>query len=181
MATCQVIPGGRRKLFWSTQPDACGASQDCGRSCGNPGLAFDQDTGEERTISNSNWVRGLAINMLMTDGKRPGIPCGYTPGGQAGHWSESYANGDLIGTLLRTIEPGGRVVEITALVKAHVESTMQRLVSRGVALKIETEVTYAGSGRFLIGVSILGTNNQMTKVGITAERMTNAWIWSADQ
>lgn len=181
MVACQTIPGGRRKLFWATQPDACGSSQDCGNSCGVPGLAYVPDTGEQKTIATSDWVRGLILNMLMTDGRRPGNNCGYAPNGQGGHWSESYSNGDTIGTLLRTVESSGRISELIALLRAHVESTMQRLIKRGVAISVEVNVMYLGNSRFQIGISALGTNNQMNKVGMTAERMTNAWIWSADQ
>ena len=175
MATCVTTAIGRRKLFWATQPDAAGEDALCGANCGRPGLTLDGSS-----LSTENWIRGLAINMLMTDGREPNTECGYTPGAQGGHWSESYMSVmATVGTLVRTVKPAGRTQELTALVKGYVEATLARLVTRGVASSIEVEVKYQGSGRFLVDAQIIGTSGEVSKVGISGQRLANGWVWES--
>lgn len=177
MVACNTSASNRRKLFWATQPEACGSSYECGASCGKPGLGFEDDNLGNRTLLTTDWLRGLILNMLMTDGRRLDNECGYNPNGIGGHWSESYGGG-AIGTLIRTIEPKGSINQLTALIQAHAESTMSRLVTRGVALKVNCVASYIGSGKFSLAIEVFGRNNQVSKVGLSADRLSNGWIWS---
>lgn len=204
MATCQVPAGSRRRLFWATQPSACGTRQTCGYECGIPGLSYSKgslydcndgafgcppaterpeclpdDAIGPRSILTTDWVRGLIINMLMTDGKLPDIPCGYRPGGQGGHWSSSYIEqgSPEIGTLMRTVDAVGRVQDSVSLIASFAKATLQRLVQRGVALAVEVTGVYLGSGKMRLDIIVSGRNGDEARVGIDAARTTNGWVW----
>lgn len=173
MVDCIPSAAGRRNLFWATQPDAGGSFTHCDGDCGYPGFVQDGSS-----LVSTDWLRGLIINMLMTDGKEPDTRCGYTAGAQGGHWSESYMTGAaVVGTLIRSIGPQGRVTETTALLKAYAQSTLDRLIERGVASTVECTVAYKGVGRFALDVEVRGVANDLAKVGLTGERLTNGWIW----
>jgi phage gp46-like protein len=180
MTTCSIQPQNRRRLFWSTQPDSCSTDDTsnnvCGFDCGRPGLKF-TDTDGTSSISTDNWIRGLALNMLMTDARREDTNCGFTPGGQGGHWSESYMSGDRVGTLLRTIDSSGSVAQLRSLVAAYAKATLERLVTRGVATRVEVAAEYLGSGRFQLAAEIYGTENGTARVGLAAQRLTEGWVW----
>lgn len=177
MAACGTGAVGRRRLFWATQPDACGEDQDCFQDCGRPGFKV-ETTDEGLTFSTDEWLRGLIINMLMTDGRRPASACGYSPGGRGGHWSESYMGSNAgVGTLLRTVEPGGSVVELRALLAAHAQSTLGRLVARGVAVSTNTTAEYLGNGRFRLIIEVIGINNEISRIGLSGDRLANGWVW----
>lgn len=207
MAICESPAGSRRKLFWATQPDACGSeSSNCGLTCGIPGLVFtansiyndgnscrcclpatvnrdceQPDTRPAQTsIATDNWVRGLIINMLMTDGKKPDTPCGYPAGTQGGHWSSSYikTGSQEIGTLARTIKPSGRIDQQVALLGAYINATVQRLVERGVAISVDVATKYAGSGIVDCDITVIGTRGNDARVGIKAEKTSNGWVWN---
>lgn len=186
MATCNQEIGDRRRLFWATQPTE--GRELCGFSCGLPGLSvIDRHCDEEldcegaASIDTTNWVRGLIINMLMTDGRKADSQCGYRPGAQGGHWSSSYIEqgDDTIGTLIRTVETSGRVNELRALVTAYARSTLERLVARGVATKIEVATEYLGSGRFALDIEVYGVSSGVTKVGFVGERLSEQWVWDS--
>lgn len=205
MAVCQTPAGSRRRLFWSTQPDACGSEEVCGAGCGVPGLSYtsqtnstcgsgcqccppatvnlncpDQYVGTRQTgIATNDWLRGLIINMLMTDGRLPDTQCGYTPGSQGGHWSSSYiASGPTdVGTLMRSVPAFGRVNDQVNMVKSYAQATLERLVERGVAFSVTTEAKYLGNMRMQLDVTVLGRKDGEAKVGITGARLTNGWVW----
>jgi phage gp46-like protein len=200
MAVCNESSPHRRRLFWATQPELCvpafappknlyteecpqppaPVANNCGFQCGRPGLQVQQMVCQDcdgATISTENWVRGLAINMLMTDGRAQDTSCGYRPGSQGGHWSESYMAGDSVGTLLRTIPPQGRVIEAQALLTAYAKATLERMVTRGVANRIEVTTAYLGDGRFQQDIEIYGTSYGDAKVGLAASRAVNEWVW----
>lgn len=178
MAVCSVPAATRRKKFWATQPDSCGRNEVCGNECGQPGLLF-MASGTSKTISTDAWLRGLIINMLMTDGKSPDTPCGYRPGSQGGHWSESYiSNGPAsVGTLLRRVPPTGSMNESMALIVAFAQETLGRLVSRGVAEVITVAGKYLGQGRMQLDVTVQGRGNENVNVGVIAKRLANGWVW----
>lgn len=192
----------RRRLFWATQPDGCGTVAGCGLDCGSPGLAFDDcferddltcvEFGEDpttgvvsigkpiqRTIATNDWVRGLAINMLMTDGRRPDRTCGYNPRGQGGHWSESFDRGPApgIGSLMLQTDAATSVNETQNLIVAFAQSTLDRLVARGVAQRVDVTGEYLGNNRFQIIADIIGLGNNSARVGVTGERLSNGWVW----
>lgn len=188
MADCENTALGRRRRFWATQTDACGQDVDgCQNTCGRPGLSF-LDTAEGRTIETSGYINGLVMNMLMTDGKQLDRTCGYAPGAQGGHWSESYievgqatAGASDIGTLIRSIAPSGSIDEIRSILQAHAEATLARLITRGVALRVDTSVTYQGDGIFAVDVEIFGIDNTLARVGLSAARLEQGWIWAGEQ
>lgn len=203
MVTCQTPAGSRRRLFWATQPDGCGSNPVCGYQCGVPGLAYAKsylydcnpnalpcppatnnpacppDTLGPRSISTDEWVRGLIINMLMTDGRSPDTPCGYRPGSQGGHWSSSYIETGPtdIGTLMRTVPPVGRVQETVTLVSSYAKATLQRLIARGVAATVDVNGVYLGEGRMRLDITVIGRGGDTTRVGIDGARLTNGWVW----
>jgi len=160
-----------RKLFWATQPETCGTAPDCGASCGQPGLELQPDG----TIATGGWLRSLILNMLLTDGRLPDTDCGYRPGGQMGHWSESYVLGD-IGSLLRTAHSTGTIAETITALRANAEATLARLVSRAVAVKVEVDVAYLGNMRFSLDITVFGSTSK-ARVGLTGSRLDNSWIW----
>jgi len=179
MAICSVPVATRRKLFWATQPDACGSNEICGADCGSPGLSF-INSPDGKTISTADWLRGLVINMLMTDGKLNDSECGYRPGSQGGHWSESYIETGpaTVGTLMRSVPATGRINDGVNMIAAMAQSTLQRLIARGVALKVEVTSRYLGNGRMQLNVEIFGRGNESVNVGINAARIINGWVWN---
>lgn len=177
MDNCISPPGSRRRLFWATQPDACGSEERCSLNCGDPGLEFNEDG---NGFSTENWIRGLIINMLMTDGRKDDTACGFKPGAQGGHWSSSYIESGPpdIGTLIRDIPPTGRVNDHVLLVVAYARATLERLVSRGVALSVDVSGAYVGDGRINLDIIVNGRRDDETRVGLSGSRMENGWIWS---
>lgn len=180
----------RRRRFWATQPDACPdiTATVCASDCGQPGLVLDEmpadpaavDQTPFRTVSTDEWVRGLAINMLMTDGRRPDRICGYPPRGLGGHWSETFDDGATpgIGTLMFDIDPTASVNETTNLISAFAQATLDRLVDRGVAVRVDVEASYLGGNVFQITADIIGLGNNSARVGVTGERLSNGWVWN---
>lgn len=201
---CNLPPGSRRRLFWATQPDACGVALNCGAECGAPGLAYSvnrnrcgagcsccppatddpscppPDVVTDRSISTEGWLRGLIINMLMTDARQVDTVCGYRPGSQGGHWSESYIQGGAagVGTLMRTVPATGRVQGGINLVTAFAQATLQKLVDRGVALGVNVTSSYLGGGRMMLDVVVQGRVDGEARVGLTGSRMANGWVWN---
>jgi phage gp46-like protein len=173
---CITSSPDRRRLFWATQPGACGADQTCVGECGVPGLAFQS----EGVIASSGWLSGLIINMLMTDGRLPDTECGYRPGAQGGHWSESYIQGNAasVGTLLRKVPTTGTVREGLNLIVAHARATIDRLVQRGVALSVDVQGSYAGNNVMVLEITVRGTGAiGDARVGVSAARTPQGWIW----
>lgn len=178
MVLCVESTVGRRRLFWATQPGACGVEATCTSDCGIPGFELETANGQG-SISTDDWLRGLMINMLMTDGRMADTACGYNPNGQGGHWSESYISaGDGIGTLMRTIPPAGRVQALEAQLAAYAKQTLQKLVSRGVARSVDVVVKYVSGGNFSVNASVFGVDSRTSKVGLSAQRLDNGWIWN---
>lgn len=205
MANCLTPAGSRRRLFWATQPDACGNNEVCGYNCGVPGLSYtssylydcnggcqccppatiDPNCPEhagvvsQTSIATTQWLRGLIINMLMTDGRKPDTRCGYRPGSQGGHWSSSYIETGPtdIGTLVRDLPNVGRIQESVNLVVAYAKATLDRLIERGVALSVEVDGLYLGGGKVQLNITVLGRTDGEAKVGISGARVQNGWVW----
>src|SRR5688572_27723175 len=94
---CNVSISDRQRTFWTTQ--ACSTGELCNDKCDDVnGLKVVDANGGYATIDNSNYVRSLALNILLTDGRRPDAPCGWKPGARGGHWSDSYRSGEYSGT-----------------------------------------------------------------------------------
>lgn len=185
---CSIDPVGRRRIFWSTQPD-CGSVEACpGQTCGVPGLKRDAvsdcATGAPvdapcATISNAEWVRGLIINILATDARKDDTECGWRPGQRGGHWSEAYIpqGPKRIGSRIRQLPQRCAINEILNLVKAYALDDLSVLTLWGVASEIQVETRYVGNNSILLAITAIGRDAQVINVGMTATRTANAWIW----
>lgn len=196
---CQVPVNSRRRFFWATQPDACGTNEVCGNDCGSPGLGVVQNCNPQscdptqdpncppvdnttKTFATTEWLRGLIINMLMTDGLLPDTECGYRPGSQGGHWSESYiadafGGPTIIGTLMRTPVATRTVQEAINLIVAYAKDTMSRLVARGVAISVDVTGSYIGGGRMKLDILVRGRTDGEARVGLVGQRLAQGWVW----
>lgn len=182
MAECNVPVQGRRKIFWTTQPDACGVTHHCHNDCGSSGLRSFVPQGQKgRTFATDNYVRGLAINIILTDARKEDRACGYRPGAIAGHWSDSYReDGKGAGTNLRDIPLTYTTSESIQLIQAYMQLSLQKLVDYGVAQSVTVAVKYAGRNNFQADIDIISTDGQNSKVGITGTRMENSWVWGSN-
>lgn len=203
---CRPVAPDRTRTFWTTQPDACGTGDLCGTECGRPGLSIIRThldncgicaccgvnpwqpfgpcpTPREqspRTIANTDWVRSLALNMLLTDARKADTSCGRRPGSLNGHWSESFVeDGTKLGTALRYIDVSqGGIRDIMVKVKVALTETLQKLVSYGVAAKVDVDVTYAGRGLISAAVDILIVHSGMnSNVALSGSYVSNQWAW----
>lgn len=183
---CTITDPCKRKLFWATQPDACKPETDeCGNECARLGLRF-LDTKSSisgpvtgRTIDVFNWVRGLAINILMTDGEVDETDCGVRPGLRGGHWSQIFAgDGATFGTTIRKQSIPCSVVEAPQTVAAILQYQLGRLVTYGVAKAVMVTAKYVGRGVVAVNIDIIGENGSTARVAINGSRIANAWVWA---
>lgn len=181
MVQCNGPVTGRRKLFWTTQPAACGVQTDCVGDCGSSGLLSyvpEGRTDNARTFRTNDYVRSLALNILLTDGRKEDKACGYRPGSRGGHWSDSFRTDGLSsGTNVRYLQPQKSINDTVLLVQEHLRVSMQKLVNYGVATAVSVTCTYAGNGIIDAVIIIIGTNGQTSRVGITGSRLENSWVW----
>lgn len=177
----------RRRLFWSTQPDGCRTLPSCGADCAVPGIVWDEtdpvagadDQRPFRSFSTDDWIRGYVLNLLMTQGRRVDTSCGYNPRGAGGHWSSSFIDDGPsdIGTLMFDVDNTQDVNSTLNLIVAFAQSTLDRMVERGVAVRVEVTGEYSGSNRFTIFAEVYGLGNQSARVNLTGERLSNGWVW----
>lgn len=164
----------RRRRFWTTQPDICGAQQSCGESCANPGLQLIGSS-----FVTDEWVRSLAINILMTDGRKEDIPCGYRPGSQGGHWSESFRqDSQPIGSTIRDMPNAPSIRQSVALARAKLQNDLARLVNMGLAQSVNVETRYLGGNLMSADITITAPDGTNSRVGLTGARNSNTWAWS---
>jgi len=182
MVDCNTPVQGRRRIFWTTQPDACGETRDCHANCGSTGLRSYVPEGQEgRTFATNDYVRGLAINILLTDARKDPRACGYNPGAIAGHWSDSFRDDGLrVGTSLRDIPAQKSIADSIKLIQATMNFALQKLVSYGVARSVSVAVKYAGGNVFLAETEILGSDGTSSKVNINGSRISNSWVWGTN-
>jgi phage gp46-like protein len=174
LANCDIPVAGRRKLFWSTQPD-CFPETSCDKECAGAGLRV-----EGGKIDTSNWVVGLAMNIILTDAKKPDTECGWYPGTRGGHWSDSFRNdGRGSGSSIRFLKTSCSVGEMAAEVQNALQHDLSKLVVYGVARSIKVTAKYAGKNTVDANVEILGENGQSVRVGVSAQRIKNSWVWGA--
>lgn len=198
MSRCAPGPASRRRIFWATQPDACGVVEECG-PCGVPGLSLVAPDGcatmecnpaasspcpgvpGPRSIDNTNYVRGLALNILLTDQRREDTECGHRPGERGGHWSDAYRrDGQLSGSRLRNEVPcKGSVNEAVNLIRGYAQADLEKLVRAGVAVRVEVEARYAGNNVIDLDAKIFGMAGDLVTVGISGTRLANGWAWTS--
>jgi phage gp46-like protein len=181
MAECNVPIQGRRRIFWTTQPDACGEQSYCHSNCGSSGLKSYVPGGQAgRTFKNDNYVRSLALNIILTNGKKADRACGYRPGARGGHWSESYGDNLNVGTNLRDIPTTYTIAEAIKLIQANLTTSLHKLVLYGVALSVDVKVKYLGSNVFDAAIDIISQDGLTSRVGITGNRLENSWVWGSN-
>lgn len=169
----------RRRVFWVTQPNACGVVSDGCDACVRPGLNLICGDQGGVTINNQNYVAGLVLNILLTDARNPDNNCGYTPGTRGGFWADSFRGDGLgSGSKIRQISVKNSVREIVALAKAYAQDDLKKLVAYGVAKSVTVEAIYEGSNRISLNVTVNGQDGTVTRVGVLGERIKNAWVWS---
>lgn len=179
IAPCRaVIARDRRHTFWATQAD-CGIDTDrCGESCAAPGLRIEPMGGGRATISTRNWVAGLAMNILLTDGTREDTGCGIRPGQRGGHWSQAYrGDGQYNGSRIRQIPTKGKVDDLVTLIEGYVQLELERLVRWKIATRIVAKATYEGSNRVRVKASIIG-ETETVDAALVATRLENSWAWT---
>lgn len=177
--SCGISSTERRRTFWTTQP--CGADELCGNQCGSQyGLKLVDQPGNFRSIATDNYVRSLALNILLTDGRRPDAPCGYRPGARGGHWSDSFRPAEYAGTtgsLIATLNAHKSIADALAELKAIVKFDMQKLVAYGIATAVEVDAEYLGNNAAKLNIKIMGFAGETTNVGATLTRVKNSWAW----
>jgi phage gp46-like protein len=174
---CEPFQLSQGRSFWTTQPDACGTSSLCSTiQCAAPGLAtIVGDDGV--SFSSNDAVRSLALNMLLTDARKRDTRCGHLPGTMNGHWSESFANGIAVGSHVREVTTQKTINDSVNLLKAEVQATLQKLVDYGIAVEVQVDAKYQGSGIVGMEITIYGTAVDPTRIGMTAKRDANQWVW----
>jgi phage gp46-like protein len=196
VSTCDIPTSGRKRVFWSTQ--ICSVRPDrCGADCATFGLKLEPDLCPDagcdntrvdgcavdismlpRRITNSDWVRGLALNILMTDARNPDSVCGYPPGQRGGHWSESYRSGVKVGSLLRALPRKSSIEQNVQAIKVQAEVDLNKLVTYGVASSVEVTTAYLGGSRYSLNAKIYGSDGITSNVGLSGTRLENAFVWS---
>jgi phage gp46-like protein len=188
MNDCLIAPvTGRRRTFWTTQPclsvvDACGSECETHGlvyACSDGGDCINYAPGKQRTIVTSDWVRGLALNILLTDGQKDDTPCGWRPNARGGHWSDGYReNAGNSGSRVRYLKAHGRIADAIAELITIVRHDMQKLVSYGVAKSVDVTASYLGSNRAKLEINVFGDGGSSVNVGISGTRIANSWVWN---
>jgi len=176
---CAVSPQQRRRTFWTTQ--ACGVDQMCRNNCGaSYGLKISDPERGYRSISTASWVQSLALNILLTNGRRPDAPCGYRPGVRGGHWSDSYRDREYQGTagsMIATLNAHKSIADAISELKALVKFDMQKLVAYKVATSVDVDVSYIGNNAVKLVIKIIGMAGENVNVGASLTRVKNSWAW----
>lgn len=174
--SCGLPVNGNRRTFWTLQP--CRTDSDnCGDTCSSWGLSV----GENGTIKTTDWLRSLIVSILGTDARKPDNVCGYRPGARAGHWSDSYRNGrypGTVGTSIRDLTSHGRIADAVQELRAYAQHDLQKLITYGVANRVEVNVTYKGANTTYLEIIVYGQGDaDGTRVGMNVTRIANAWVW----
>lgn len=178
MVSCGIPSPTRRRIFWTTQPDACGSYTQCNSPCGIPGLKY-EDEAAGRRIATNDWVQSLVLNILNTRARAPRGKC-LNVGAPGGHWSESYREDNMYtGTRIwnELSRPSARIQDTVKLLNAQLKADVGKLVKLGVASEIDVKTEYKGSNRIVATVTIIGPTIGETTISLTSERFANEWVW----
>lgn len=171
---------GRRRIFWTTQPHACGDFVQCGVLCSIPGLEYENNSEKVeggRTIKNNDWLRSIILNILNTRA-RTDVKC-PAPTAVYGHWSESYRGDSMyIGTTLWNAAEKKyvRMADAVKAIKAAVTADVNKLVALGVADSVEVDATYRNSTRVDVTVKVSYTN-QRHVIDLSGAYTSDTWVW----
>lgn len=171
--SCLAQNTGRRRLFWTTRPEACGRAVVCGVECVLPGLEY-EDKEEGRTIVTSDWLRSLILNILNTKARND-LRCS-TPAAVAGHWSESYRGDALwIGSKLwnAAAKPYIRVSDAVRAINAAITADMNKLTALGLATKVAVDTVYRGGNRVDVTIVV----NEYSPINLSGTLASNVWVW----
>jgi phage gp46-like protein len=208
MSQCLVATAAQLPHFWTTQPDACGATieaDNCGGEglCGAPGLSlvpvysecnplgcYSQIVGGVVTkpapaligasFATNDFIRSLALNILLTDATRkPSAACGVTIGRRGGYWADSFrTDGQYTGSYLRQLPAVGAMAQLAGLAQQYAQRDLQKLVAYGVATSVSVTATYLGGGTIALVCVINGDTGPAT-VNLNGKVSASAWAWSA--
>jgi hypothetical protein len=197
---CLVQNEGRRRVFWTTQENACGDYFMCGHECAIPGLEYIDDpkdyTGPStaapfgnprsgdvvwpdggRSIKNTEWILGLILNILNTRA-RTDLRC-PSPAAVYGHWSESYRTDNLwIGSRLWNAAEKSyiRVADSVKAIQAAIQADVGKLIVLGVADSVTVEATYRG--RNSVEVTVVATKTNARHVlNLSGTFVSDTWVW----
>jgi phage gp46-like protein len=174
---------GHRRIFWTTQPEACGTYSTCGVECAIPGLVYEVPEGAPdedppyRTIKTTDWLHGLILNILNTRA-RTDMRC-PTPAATFGHWSESYRDDGLyIGsTMWNAAEKSYiRTADAVKAIANAVRADMGKLIALGLAESVEVEATYRGSNSVAVMITVT-TSTGRSSINLAGSFVTGTWIW----
>jgi phage gp46-like protein len=193
--SCTEQNVGRRRVFWTTQPQACGSYTLCGAECVIPGLEYEKINtvyvnprpGEKifptpggegyKTIKTTGWLTSLVLNILNTR-SRSDLRC-PTPASVYGHWSESYRDDGLyIGSTLwnAAAKSYPRTSDAVKAVQAAVRADMNKLVAMGIAESVEVEAIYLGTGNVGVTVTVY-TMTGRSKINLSGTFVSESWEW----
>lgn len=176
---CNISTSERRRTFWTTRP--CGVDTLCRNNCGSDyGVRLTAPDNGYRSIETDDFVKSLALNILLTTGRRPDAPCGYRPGARGGHWSDSFRPREYqanAGSLIATLNAHKSIADALAELKALVKFDMQKLVAYKVATAVEVAAEYAGNNAAKLTIKIMGFAGETVNVGATLTRVKNSWAW----
>ncbi len=204
MTSCGTTSRDGRRHFWTTQPvacgtrpipDACGGVSDCAR----PGLSvqpvYDDCDAQElgcytnadgsrppakligATIATNDYIRSIALNILMTDQQpKPIGGCRPTPGRRGGYWADAFrTDGYLSGSRIRQLPPAATILDSVRLAQFYAQDDLQRLVAWGLASKVTAEAVYKGGGVIALAVTIDGEQ----LITLSGSNAGNGWFWQA--
>jgi phage gp46-like protein len=186
--TCNVGISGLKRLFWSHNP--CGTRKDeCGNDCSRFALRLqdkvcDTECGntsctpnQPKTIATSDWVRGLALNILMTHGQAEDSDCGQPVGTRGAHWSDSFT-GAKSGSLLHLLPSAKNVATHVQNIQLAVDNALQKLVTYQVASSVVVVAAYVGGQRYSVDVTIYGMDTNRSAIKLNGSRLGNSFLWS---
>jgi len=192
-AACLDKDVGRRRIFWTTRPEACGAYDMCGHACSIPGLEYvdrldlpypdssppgTADIGY-RTISNDEWVRGLILNIINTRARND-RPC-PSPASVYGHWSESFfREGEWLyigSTLWNAAEKlYARCQDAVKAIEAAIRADMGKLIAQGIVQSVAVHAVYHRQSHVDVMIDTV-TSTGRTRIDLSGAFVSESWIW----
>jgi phage gp46-like protein len=203
---CLPAPRSRFRKFWTTQPDSCPpedgqatcVSPDTG--CARPGLqlilSYDPtwqmlSCGPNggaatdcpppiigATIASNDYVRGLVLNILGTNGAQAKSICGNIPGQRLGYWLDDIS-GASSGTSIRYVPTKGYSVnQQVQFIQMQATVDMQKLIKYGVANSVTVTASYVGNNTVALVITVQGVDDTTTVVNSTVSKISNSWVWN---
>ena len=179
---CLPDTQGRRRLFWTFQTQCDHFEGECGEECAIPQHRLNRitDAGGSfigATIDTSNYVRSLALAILLTDNTVETPLCPIKPGLRGGHWADCYRGDNRqSGSTIRDIETQCSVAQARSFLRSAVSEDLGKMVLWGIVSEVIVEVEYIGGNIFEITAELVAYQQNIT-VTANAKRLDGAWIW----